>query len=568
MFHRNKRVLWLLNHKTLMPYEAQLLLDLGFEVLTPKIIPTYVDFRSGAIDYAYDESLSIPQRALKRLNEFDFYEEIWPADVVTTVNRYFGTVFTRPCGKQVSEVVNKFEGQIVFRAFGLLGRQTYKEVLEARYGYDSLMKIYALGDRFWFGEGYEQLHECEPPLLAERALFLPIGVPKSFFTKANQWNGSIKKILFVCPNVISNSYYSAVYRQFKKELGDLPHVIVGAQDVQVNDSSMLGYVTEEDLHQLYLDCAVLYYHSTELRHIHYSPIEAAISGMPIVFFRNSLLGRLCEGSTPGCVDSLDEARTIIERVIGGDMELIECLRKGQRHVSYKFSDAYCRPTWEKNLVGSGFRARLQEERPVRLCTREALRSVLAPVAKSLPFAQFRARLPLIPPEKLRILRDGEPDDRTMEQGIDFTMPGYPKFVLGTNGISQHEFWGRWSVGKKISIFLDHPLPKNFSLVMTGGAYGPNLGAQFKVRIGNVSRYAIFRKGVGDPETLCLEFSVRRPSNVIEITVPHPTVPERDSRAIGLGFIQMRIAGELSTQADRAHWLNSPGFASAEPQSKR
>jgi hypothetical protein len=285
--------------------------------------------------------------------------------------------------------------------------------------------------------------------------------------------------------------------------------------------------------------------------------------MPIVFFRNSLLGRLCEGSTPGCVDSLDEARTIIERVIGGDMELIECLRKGQRHVSYKFSDAYCRPTWEKNLVGSGFRARLQEERPVRLCTREALRFVLAPVAKSLPFAQ----LPLIPPEKLRILRDGEPDDRTIEQGIDFTMPGYPKFVLGTNGISQHEFWGRWSVGKKISIFLDHPLPKNFSLVMTGGAYGPNLGVRFKVRIGDVSRYAIFRKGVGDPETIQLKFSVRRPSNVIEITVPHPTVPEQDSRAIGFGFVQMRIAGDLSSLPEVAPRPISPDFASTEPQSK-
>jgi len=258
MFHRNKRILWLLNHKTLMPYEAQLLLNLGFEVFVPKVIPKAVTFRSGAVDFSYDASLTIPKRALLRLNEFNFYEEAWPADIVTIVNRYFGTAFTIPYKKQIPEVLDKFEGQVVFRAFGLDNTLTYKGVLYNMYGYDSLGKIYNLGDRFWFGEGYEQLHECEPPLLAERALFLPIGVPASFFKNANQWNGSIKKILFVCPNVVSNPYYSAVYQQFKNEFGDLPHVIVGAQDVKVNDPSMLGYVTEEDLHQLYLDCAVLY----------------------------------------------------------------------------------------------------------------------------------------------------------------------------------------------------------------------------------------------------------------------------------------------------------------------
>ena len=45
-----------------MPYEAQLLIRLGFEVFTPKIIPTNVGFRNGAIDFAYDSSLTILRR--------------------------------------------------------------------------------------------------------------------------------------------------------------------------------------------------------------------------------------------------------------------------------------------------------------------------------------------------------------------------------------------------------------------------------------------------------------------------------------------------------------------------
>src|SRR6266478_6746744 len=126
MLHRSKRVLWLLNHKTLMPYEAQLLLNLGSEVFVPKVIPKAASFRSGAVDFSYDASLTIPKRALMRLNQFNFYEEIWPGDIVAIANRYFGTVFTIPYSNQVPEVLGKFEGQIVFRAFGLDNSQTYK----------------------------------------------------------------------------------------------------------------------------------------------------------------------------------------------------------------------------------------------------------------------------------------------------------------------------------------------------------------------------------------------------------------------------------------------------------
>ena len=539
-----------------MPYEAQLLVRLGFEVFTPKVIPASSDFRSGATDFAYDASLTIPERALMRLNEFNFYEEVWPADIVTIVNRYFRTVFTIPYKKQIPEVLDKFEGQVVLRAFGLDNTLTYKDVLSNTYGYDSLGKIHNLGDRFWFGEGYEQLRECEPPLLAERALFLPIGVPEAFYKNANQWNGSIKKILFVCPNVVSNPYYAAVYEQFKKEFGDLPHVIVGAQDVKVNDSSMLGYVTDEELDQLYLACAILYYPSTELRHVHYSPLEAVISGMPIVFFRNSLLGRLSEGSTPGCVGSFDEARTIIKRVIDGDLKLSEWLRKGQRNVSYKFSDAYCRTTWEKSLIESGLRARLQEERPMRVRIREATRWVLAPIAGGLASIPSRARLPSIPPYKLGIAPDDESVDGKIELEIDFSLPAYPKFVLGTSGVSEHEHWGRWSIGKRARIFLSQPLPKKFGLLITGGAYGPNVGKRFKVCIGSVSRFGTFWKEIDwkeidTAETLCLPFSMSKPATVIEIIVPHPTEPAPNSRAIGLGLIHLQVAESLASIPSRA-----------------
>jgi hypothetical protein len=131
MFNKHKRILWLLNHRTLMPYECALIRRLGFEVFVPKVLPE-AGFRSGSVDYSHDTSLSIPPRVLERLNGFNFYESTWPSEIVALVNRYFGSAFVMPHGRQLGEAVDNFEGQIVLRAFGLLGTQTYGDVLGTR----------------------------------------------------------------------------------------------------------------------------------------------------------------------------------------------------------------------------------------------------------------------------------------------------------------------------------------------------------------------------------------------------------------------------------------------------
>lgn len=362
MRNKNKRVLWLLNHKTLMPYEAQLLSELGYEVFTPKIIPNAPDFRSGTVDFGFDSTLTIPQHVLSKLNQFNFYETVWPPEIVSLLNRYFGTIYVIPHGLQAKEAIQKFAGQIMLRAFGLDNSRPYAHFLKLVYGSEILADIAALGDRFWFAQGYEQLVECEPPLIADRAIYLPIGVPASFGKTANSYTGVEKRVLFVCPNCVANPYYAAIYAKFKEDIGDLPHVIVGAQDVPVDDPHMLGFVSNEELIRLYQDSAVLYYHSTEPRHVHYSPIEAAINGMPVVYFAESLLGRMTPEIRLGRCASLDEARRCIERILVGDRAYSDALRNQQRTMTRKFSDEYCKAVWKRNLQESGYEAALKEHR--------------------------------------------------------------------------------------------------------------------------------------------------------------------------------------------------------------
>ncbi|QIN62858.1 hypothetical protein SBC1_28750 [Caballeronia sp. SBC1] len=540
MRYKNKRVLWLLNHKTLMPYEAKLLVELGYEVFTPKVIPTATGFRSGAVDFSYDKTLSIPKRVLARLNSFNFYETAWPSDIVKLLNRYFGAIYIIPYGKQVPEALAKFEGTIMFRAFGLDNTQTYTNVLQLMYGPEILGRIAELGEKFVFAQGYDQLMECEPPLISDRALFLPIGVPQSFWSTENTYTGRDKCILFVCPNCVTNPYYSAVYRKFKEEFGDLPHVIFGAQDVPVDDPHVLGFVSDAELIRLYQDCALLYYHSTELRHVHYSPIEAAINGMPVVYFEDSLLGRMTPEIAGGRCVTAQDARACVEQILSGNQDFIEQVRNDQRALAFKFSDEYCKDVWQKNLTAAGLLPARRAEAIRTAVVREAKRTVLRPWAKGLVTLPRKTPVRQPTQEQVTDASVDVTDKTSVYEGIDFSKPLYPSFVQGVTGLSFEEEGGRWSVGSTVAIALARPLPKRFKLLIEGGGYGPNIGMPVKIRIGRTKREMTFWNEPGMGSEIAIEFSMRKPRDLIEITIPKPTFPPGDNRDIGVAFRHLKI----------------------------
>lgn len=375
MLKKAKRILWLLNHKTLMQYEIPLLQELGYKVFIPKIIPTDPGFRSGDVSYESDEDLDIPPHVLRILNAWNCYEGEWPSDVLFYLNRYFGSMFVMPLQHQFREAITRFEGAILLRAFGLDNTMTYAKVLNLYYGRQVESWINSVGNRFWFAQGYEQLKECEPDYLANRSVFLPIGLSDHFWSNAARWTGEDKRILFVCPNLVTNPYYAEIYRQFKQNFGDLPHVIVGAQDVPCGDPHVLGFVTNAQLTELYAKCSVLFYHSRELRHVHYSPIEATIIGTPIVFFEDSLLARVCKRKIAGSVETQEEARALIERILSEDMTVISALRKDQADIAYHFSHAYCKPQWKQSIQESSWSKRLESTSIIKTMMMEIKRGM-------------------------------------------------------------------------------------------------------------------------------------------------------------------------------------------------
>jgi hypothetical protein len=525
-----------------MQYEVPLLRSMGFEVFVPKIIPRTTEFRSGAVDFSFDESLTIPKHALRVLNSCRFYEGNWPSNVVFYMNRYFGTALVMPVEEQFRESVTKFEGNLLMRAFGLINTASYHEDLRNMYGDQVFCWINAVHHRFWFAAGYEQLKECEPSLLAERSVYLPIGLPPAFWKNANTWTGTDRRLLLLCPSIVKNPYYAAIYKQFKREFGDLPHVIVGKQDVPVNDPNVLGFVSDQTLVDLYKTCSVLLYPSRENRHVHYFPVEANVVGTPLIFYDDSLLARICNRKVQGAVSSVAEARDLIKAILKGKADLITSIKKDQQDIAYFFSDEFCKGIWQKSFAAIGLGEGLGKASVPSTFADETKRVLFYPWARGKISPPLK-RVPISLPARARIYLVGElPDyEATFEQGVDFRRPGYPTFIKYATGISKLEEWGRWSDGPKVTFTLANPLKGKFKLILVVGALGKNVGTPIPVKIGHMVQKVTFS---GAPphtmETRTLEFALRRPANTIEFTIPHPTTPERDKRQLGIGFLELRI----------------------------
>ena len=152
-------------------------------------------------------------------------------------------------------------------------------------------------------------------------------------------------------------------------------------------------------------------------------------------------------------------------------------------------------------------------------------------------------------------------EATLEEGIDFTKPGYPLFLKNVTGISNPESWGRWSdakdAGPKVIFEFNDPLPKRFTLVLALKAYGSNQTEPIKVIAGNkVAEFLLDPKLSNEKiqsgrVTVALDPS-DGPVKAMEIIPAKPTSPPKplnfnpsnpgdvDQRLLGVGLVKMKI----------------------------
>lgn len=152
-------------------------------------------------------------------------------------------------------------------------------------------------------------------------------------------------------------------------------------------------------------------------------------------------------------------------------------------------------------------------------------------------------------------------EATLEQGIDFTKPGYPLFLKNVTGISNPESWGRWSdakdAGPRVVFEFNEPLPNQFILELAIKAYGPNKSLPIKVIAGKKSVEFSLDHKMPNNQIQIVKIPIELvqgdgPFKTIEIIPAKPTAPPKpqnfnpsnpgdaDQRSLGVGLKVLAI----------------------------
>jgi glycosyltransferase involved in cell wall biosynthesis len=250
-------------------------------------------------------------------------------------------------------MVSHFKGRILVRVFGREAPHNYTEYL-GQLGQGGFWKrVWQIQNRFWFTPSYDSITDIEGKLLRDRAVSLPLALPDRILRSPHRWQGTDRRILFICPRIGSApEYYGRIYQDFKEHLGHLPHIVGGHQPVPVDDPAVMGFVSDEEMQRWFRDLRVMFYHSREPRHLHYHPLEAVAYGMPLIYMKGGLVEAYMGKDKPGACDTYAEAEEKLRRILDGDEDFVRSVIESQSPLLDTFRPDYVRRMWEERFLGN------------------------------------------------------------------------------------------------------------------------------------------------------------------------------------------------------------------------
>ncbi len=327
------RVLWILNHTTLRPAEVPVLESLGLEVFVPNVEPA-----------EYPSSSTLESDTLKILNHHYFYTEKWSRELTDLINREFDAIITSVYETPLNEALTCFRGPIFARVFGR----------EAPFNYGDLFKVYKsadliarAGSRFVLAQSYDNIADLEDYQLKSRAHTVAVGLPQHVLKHRNTWKRARDEVLFLCPHIEANPYYRSQYDTIVQAFPHMRRLIMGRQATMPDDKSILGTITDDQLFELYRSCAVFIYVSPEERHLHYSPLEAIVVGMPVLYRAGSQLAVLAGRKLAGECATLEDMRSKAEQLVRGDADLQAAILADQEQILAPFDASLIREQWRQ-----------------------------------------------------------------------------------------------------------------------------------------------------------------------------------------------------------------------------
>ena len=336
----NNNILYLFAHKTLTDFEVPIITSRGHGVFIPKKKTSLNKLDSIYDDmYKYDDSLqNISVNDLNILNDIDWYnnDTILTRQMIDLLNVNFKYIFITllTSGKLLTQLIQNFKGLIYYRFFGLASTHSYKDMV-INYASPNVKYIF----------GYNEIYTYEQSLSsffnANNSIVTPLGCPDHFInTYENSHKGTTNKICFVCSKINHCPYYTNIYHTFMKNFGTkYEYVLLGKNNETLTDDNKFNNLSTDAYFNKMSECKLMYYHSTEPRHLHYHPIEALIIGLPVLFHKESLLNGFLMNS-PGKCNDINEVHEKINRILNNDVEFIHEIKKEQQKHIYKFKIAH------------------------------------------------------------------------------------------------------------------------------------------------------------------------------------------------------------------------------------
>jgi phosphoglycerol transferase len=126
--------------------------------------------------------------------------------------------------------------------------------------------------------------------------------------------------------------------------------------------------------------------------------------------------------------------------------------------------------------------------------------------------------------------------------IAFAQPLAGGALDHVSGLADAEDWGSWSNAKTVTLHFAKPLPPHLTLLLSGRAFGPNVGLPFQASAGGAS---VAFKLPASSQELFLQLDTDGAQHELTITVPQPTTPEalgagHDTRQLGIGLISLEV----------------------------
>ncbi|HSW94242.1 MAG TPA: hypothetical protein VLJ15_07830 [Gammaproteobacteria bacterium] len=361
MTEKNKlRILYGASHRVLRFEEVSLFIEAGFEVIPVKAHwDIFKNQEPGADDPSHPlypnwrETCTIPDSVIEKIQAIDLlsYHDLNARSGVVSdeeaalLNEWIDIIYIPNLLPTVPRVLTWFKGLTLFRVYGEGNIMTYDEwaknsgadlsllqKYDARYA--TMLMLYALN-------GPEHRN-----ILGTNVFHVGPCVTRS--RVVGQWKGEASAR--ICNTALSyiyeNPHWTDIYHEFCDVFRDIPLRFLGknnkSNEILKQDKRVTGTIKNDmEYLDLLTDCRCLIDPGTSPFHTHYTPLEAIIMGIPVIFMENSgmaqeILRIIPKGQLENsgiCSDFL-EAKTIMQRCLD-DIEYAKTISANQRIIAEK-----------------------------------------------------------------------------------------------------------------------------------------------------------------------------------------------------------------------------------------